>query len=60
MSRADAKNRAVDLVKEAIAAGVLGPTQPGEWLLEPDATGEKLGKVIAAAVKAATDELEKL
>ncbi|WP_157655916.1 hypothetical protein [Burkholderia ubonensis] len=60
MSRADAKNRAVDLVKEALAAGILGSAAPGDWLIEPEASGEKLGKFIAAAVKAATDELENL
>ncbi|MDN7558809.1 hypothetical protein [Burkholderia orbicola] len=47
-------------MKEAIAAGVLSPAQVGDWLLEPEETGKKLGQTIAAAVKAATDELEKL
>lgn len=60
MSRVDAKNRAVELVKAVLETGIFSPVSPGNWLNEPEKSGEALGKLIAAAVKTATNELENL
>ncbi|WP_139349416.1 hypothetical protein [Burkholderia cenocepacia] len=60
MSRVDAKNRAVELVKAVLETGIFTPVSPSAWLKEPEQNGEALGKLIAAAVKTATNELENL
>ncbi|WP_186067987.1 hypothetical protein [Burkholderia gladioli] len=60
MSIADSKNRAVELVKEALGHGVLTPAASSDWLYKPEEYGEKLGKFIGAAVKATVKELESM
>ncbi|QUN56121.1 hypothetical protein [Burkholderia cenocepacia] len=60
MAGMDAKNRATELVKAVLQAGLFQPGSPNAWLTEPEKNGEALGKLIAAAVKAATDELDNL
>lgn len=46
----DAKKEAVELVKAAIAAGVLSPITPVEWRKSPSGIGNDIGKIIANAV----------
>ncbi|WP_155629113.1 hypothetical protein [Burkholderia cepacia] len=60
MASAESKNRATELVKAVLDAGIFNPVMPNTWLSDPEKHGEALGKLIAAAVKAATNELENL
>ncbi|WP_261526834.1 hypothetical protein [Burkholderia multivorans] len=53
-------NQAVELVKEALGAGLLEPGSPSGYLGDPEKNGEALGKFIAAAVKAAAEGLAKI
>ncbi|WP_186028411.1 hypothetical protein [Burkholderia gladioli] len=59
MATTDSKNRATELVKAVLDAGLFEPGNASGWLHEPEKNGEALGKLIAAAVKAAARELDK-
>lgn len=54
------KNQAVELVKEALGAGLLAPGAPSGYLNDPGKNGKALGDFIAAAVKATAEGLAKV
>ncbi|WP_181035398.1 hypothetical protein [Burkholderia anthinoferrum] len=47
-------------MKAVLETGIFSPVAPPAWLNDPEKHGDALGKLIAAAVKTATNELENL
>ncbi|WP_186257425.1 hypothetical protein [Burkholderia gladioli] len=54
----EARERALQLVKAALDAGVMTPSV--HWRDKPEDTGESIGKMIGAAVVALTEKLQEV
>lgn len=59
LSDYDARNLAVDLVKQALSTNILQPAPVSDWIRSPDECGKRLGLFLAAAVDTLSKEFQK-
>lgn len=60
MTTARATEQAVELVKTALASGLIAPATGDRWFVDPTKNGEELGKFVGAFVAKIAKEIDAL